>query len=146
MSLFVEGRSAEAAYQEARSVFDEISRQRASARRATRYEGAPRDIAVEEAYGVARHRMMVALHDLESEDENASVRKQGYMAIARLPPRFTLGDVLYYTERGEVHLFYGGRLSHIGFGDAPDGLGHGHVILSQDGQGGYEVVYHRRPR
>lgn len=135
-------------YEAAYETFREARRKRAKARKLV---GLPisglRDRRAEIVFAAARHKMMVALMELEREDGTAQDRKARYISAAGLPLELACDSVLHYLEGSKVHLFYGGTVSPTGHGESPDGRGHGHVILTAKDEGKEEhvVSYHRKP-
>lgn len=113
---------------------------RVAARGMARLRGIPQSRKKRLRYYADRHRMMMLLWKLEEGDVAALIRKVQYMSAADLPEMLDADRVLYYRDESDtVHLFYGGRKE-------PDGPGHGHVELINEGVTGHRVTYRRNPR
>lgn len=106
-----------------------------------------------EDYVIARHRVLEEIARIESRDPERQARIQELIKLAKIPDEWCNDptSVWHYSERDEtgdireIHFFYGGREAPDYDGLSPDGVGHGHHILTIDGDGTLRLSYHRLP-
>ena len=90
--------------------------------------------AVQRRYYVARHLYLLATAKYANSNSGALERKCVLMRMAEIPLSFTVKEVWHYEQKidhgDQVHFFFGGGINPETGEVAPDGVGHGHYVLT----------------